>query len=339
MARAVAPPLGNFRNRSVLITGATGSFGSHLARLLYRSARPRRLLLLSRDERKQEEMREMLPDIGDTPVRYLLGDVRDLDRLRFAFRSVDVIIHAAALKQIATAEYNPFEAIQTNVLGSQNVVRAALDCGVHSVMALSTDKAASPANLYGATKLCAEKLFVAAQSFSQGTCFACVRYGNVLGSRGSVVEKFLRLPAGKPFPITDGRMTRFWITLDQAVAFVVTSLGEMRGGEIFIPKLPSLRLADLPHAIDPHRRTVRIPLRPGEKMHEVLISNDEARSTRERPDRYVIQHPTPWRALPRAFGRPVPEDFSYRSDTNDSWLTPAQTRRWINDFRRSDRAD
>jgi UDP-N-acetylglucosamine 4,6-dehydratase len=315
-------------DRSILITGGTGSFGQALTRAILERHRPARLVILSRDEQKQYRMAQELSPAEHRCLRYFIGDVRDGDRLRRAFDGIDLVVHAAAMKHVPIAEYNPFEAIRTNIGGAENVINAAIDCGVERVIALSTDKAANPINLYGATKLCSDKCFVAANRFaaSARTRFSVVRYGNVIGSRGSVVEHFQRLvQAGvRTLPITDERMTRFWITLTQGVDFVLDRLEHMRGGEIFVPKIPSMRLIDLAQAIAPDCAFESIGIRPGEKLHEVLIPYDEASQTLEYFDHYTV-HPV-WRkphSLQEArdkgqVGRPVDPDFHYWSKGN-SW--------------------
>jgi UDP-N-acetylglucosamine 4,6-dehydratase len=314
---------------TILITGGTGSFGKKCVELLMRNARPKKLIVFSRDELKQHEMRRYFPDQGDTPIRYFLGDIRDRERLYRAFDAVDVVIHAAALKQVPACEYNPIEAIRTNILGASNIIEAAIDRDVKRVLALSTDKAVSPVNLYGATKLCAEKLFVAANAYSghHRTRFSVVRYGNVMGSRGSVIPLFLRIRDQGEIPITDSRMTRFGISLDQAVDFVLTSLGRMHGGEIFVPKIPSVRVVDLAEAIAPARPVEIVGVRPGEKLHEVLISEDEASRTVEYEDRFtILPSHLDWesREYLKNGGRPCPEGFRYASDNNDEWLSIRQ---------------
>ena len=315
---------------SLLITGGTGSFGKEFLRYVLDHEKPHRVAILSRDELKQSEMRTAFPEDN---IRWFLGDIRDRDRLTRAMHGVEYVVHAAALKQVDTAEYNPFEFVKTNVLGSQNVIDAAIDAGVKKVVALSTDKASSPINLYGATKLTADKLFVAANnySYSFGTRLAVVRYGNVMGSRGSVIPLFQRLAAeGKPLPITHRDMTRFWISLEQAVKFVVRAFDTMAGGELYVPRIPSMRIMDLVEAIAPGCETVEIGVRPGEKLHEEMISADDSYRTIRQEDRYVVQ-PTVsewWFTQPE--GEQVPEGFSYRSDTNDQWLTAQDLHSLIN---------
>ncbi len=307
---------------SVLITGGTGSFGRKFARVMLDEYHPQRLIIFSRDELKQHEMR--MGGFDDPSLRYFIGDVRDVDRLRRAFRGVDVVVHAAALKQVPACEYNPIEAVMTNVTGARNVIDAALDCDVKKVLAMSTDKATAPVNLYGATKLVAEKLFVQANSYggAHGTLFACVRYGNVVGSRGSVIPLFKQQSASGRLTITDPRMTRFWITLEQGVHFVIESIEMMHGGEVFIPKLPSMNIMDLVKAIAPECDVDVIGIRPGEKLHESMISEDESSQAVDLGPRYAILPAHPWWSrdyLPD--GTPLPDGFAYRSNTNDRWLS------------------
>jgi len=323
--------LSDLDGANLLITGGTGSFGRRLTGTLLRDAKLRRLIILSRDELKQSDMRAEFPEREHPSLRFFLGDVRDRERLHRAFAGVDYIIHAAALKQVPAAEYNPFEAVKTNVLGAQNVIEEAIDRGVKRVVALSTDKAANPINLYGATKLCSDKLFVAGNAYAGAapTRFSVVRYGNVVGSRGSVVPLFQRLRPTGVVPITDPRMTRFWITLQQGVGFVLECLTRMRGGEIFVPKIASMRLTDLAQALAPECRQQVVGIRPGEKLHEVLISEDDARATVDLGDRYAI---LPAFGSPAAAdwvkeGRALPEGFRYGSDTNEQWLTVEELRR------------
>ena len=310
------------QGKSILITGGTGSFGKAFIRRALADLNPRRIVIFSRDELKQYEFRNELGE--DSRLRWFIGDVRDRDRLMRAFTDVDVVVHAAALKQVDTAEYNPFECIATNVLGAENVINAAIDSGVERVVALSTDKASSPVNLYGASKLCSDKLFVAGNHYAgaQDTRFAVVRYGNVVGSRGSVVPLFRRLASSGTLPITDTRMTRFWITLPQAVQFVIDSFDHMRGGEVFIPRIPSTTITDLATAIAPEAKIEVIGIRPGEKLHEEMISENDAHRTYKLPDRYVIAPLlAEWDASDLAAGAdPVADDFSYRSDTNEWFL-------------------
>ena len=307
---------------SILVTGGTGSFGRTFVSQVLESEAPERVVVFSRDELKQYEMRQELGE--DDRVRFFLGDVRDKDRLRMALRGVDYVVHAAALKQVDTAEYNPMEFVKTNILGSENVIQACLEADIRKVVALSTDKASSPVNLYGATKLTADKLFISSNHYAEagGTRFSVVRYGNVIGSRGSVIPFFRQLvDEGKPLPITDFRMTRFWITLPHAVQFVIDSFDDMSGGELYVPRIPSMRVVDLAEAIAPGCELTEIGIRPGEKLHEEMVSSEDSRRTVRRPERYVVQ-PTlaMWGGFHEAAGEAVPDGFSYRSDTNDQWL-------------------
>ena len=315
-------------DRTVLVTGGTGSFGRRFAEIVLARHKPRKLIILSRDELKQLEMREAFQD--HPALRFFLGDVRDRDRLLRAFQAVDVVIHAAALKQVPAAEYNPWESVRTNVLGAQNVIDAAIERGVKKVIALSSDKAANPVNLYGATKLVSDKLFVAGNTYaSHGeTALSVVRYGNVMGSRGSVVPHFRKLRETGRIPITDVRMTRFWLTLDQAVGFVLRAVARMRGGEIFVPKLPSMRISDLAEAVAPGCRIEEVGIRPGEKLHEMMITAEDARKAVEFDDHYVIHPAFPWWGEDVAYetGRAVPDGFTYASNTNDRWLSVDELR-------------
>ena len=315
---------------SVLITGGTGSLGKSLVEYLLKETKVRRIAIFSRDELKQQHLRIQFQD--NPRLRWFLGDVRDLDRLKRAFHGVDYVIHAAALKQVDTGEYNPMEFVKTNILGSQNVIDASIDAGVKRVVALSTDKASSPINLYGATKLTADKLFVAANnySFAYGTTFSVVRYGNVMGSRGSVIPFFQEIAAqGKPLPITDLRMTRFWISIESAVKFVIESLEMMTGGELYVPKIPSMKIIDLAHAVSPHAELEEIGMRPGEKLHEEMISADDSRRTLIFENRFVV---TPvvaeWGYQPPKGSR-MPEGKAYRSDTNDFWMSESDIKNFI----------
>jgi UDP-N-acetylglucosamine 4,6-dehydratase len=314
----------NWQESVVLITGGTGSFGKKFTEILLREYKPKKLIIFSRDELKQHEMRQMYPETPDSPLRFFIGDVRDHERLHRAFHGVDVVVHAAALKQVPACEYNPFEAILTNVMGAKNIIDAAIDRGVQKVLALSTDKAVNPVNLYGATKLCSDKLFVQGNAYAgiDKTRFSCVRYGNVVGSRGSVIPLFREQSAKGRITVTDARMTRFWITLEQGVRFVVSSIEQMHGGEIFVPKIPSMNIMDLAKAIAPDCAVDSIGIRPGEKLHEVLISEDEARNTVELPDRYIVMQPyhPDWVEEHWQHGKKLPEEFHYASDTNAQWL-------------------
>lgn len=309
----------------ILVTGGTGTFGHAFVHAMLAEHDPRRLIVLSRDELKQHDMRQVYPDAGDSPLRYFIGDVRDRGRLERAFQGVDVVVHAAALKQVPACEYNPFEAIQTNVNGTKNVIDAAIDQRVGRVLQISTDKAVNPVNLYGATKLCAEKIVVQGNAYATEaeTKLSVARYGNVIGSRGSVVPLFLEQAKSGTVTITDPRMTRFWITIEQGVRFVLRCVEAMRGGEIFVPKVPSMKILDLAASLAPDCETKVVGIRPGEKLHEVLVSEDEARHTFELEDMYVIEpaaHPwyenNPWEGAKR-----VSEDFRLSSDANDAWLT------------------
>lgn len=310
---------------SILVTGGTGSFGKAFIKYVLENYSPKRLVVYSRDELKQFEMAQTI----DAPnLRYFLGDVRDEKRLERAFSGIDIVIHAAALKQVPAAEYNPIECIKTNVLGAENIINAAINCGVKKVVALSTDKAVNPMNLYGATKLCSDKLFIAANHLSgrKSTRFSVVRYGNVIGSRGSVIPFFKeKMETGK-LPITDPRMTRFWLTVEEGVAFVERGLRLMRGGETFIPKIPSMRITDLADAICPDCEQEVIGIRPGEKLHEVMVPSDEARNTFEYDDFYIIQPAFQmWGAAhdlnyDGEEGKVVGEGFEYSSDNNTVWM-------------------
>jgi len=324
----------------VLVTGGSGSFGRKFVEIVLAEYRLKKLIIFSRDELKQHEMRQRFPDTGDSPVRYFLGDVRDRERLARAFHNVDIVIHAAALKQVPACEYNPFEAIQTNVLGARNVIDAAIDQRVRKAIAISTDKAVNPVNLYGATKLCAEKLFVHGNAYSgeDGCRFSCARYGNVVGSRGSVVRVFLEQRKQGFVTVTDARMSRFWINLEEGVRFVIRCIERMNGGEIFVPKIPSMHVLDIARAIAPGCQIRYVGIRPGEKLHEVLVSEDEARHTIELDDLYVITPPHPWwQAGNWKDARPVPEGFSFRSDTS-AWLLSLEDFRELVDEHRSKKA-
>ena len=319
-----------FAGSSILITGGTGSFGkAFLARVL-EAHDPARVAVFSRDELKQYEMRQTYGD--DPRVRFFIGDIRDRDRLQMAMHGVDFVVHAAALKQVDTAEYNPMEFVKTNILGSENVMLAAIDEGVKKVVALSTDKASSPVNLYGATKLTADKLFISGNhySYARGTKFSVVRYGNVMGSRGSVIPFFRRLAEqGEPLPITDMRMTRFWITLPQAVEFVISSFEAMDGGELYVPRIPSMKVTDLAEAIAPGAPLVEIGIRPGEKLHEEMISPEDSRRTVRQADRYVVGPTLAEWTYREPAGEAVPDGFRYTSDSNDQWLSVDDLRRMI----------
>jgi UDP-N-acetylglucosamine 4,6-dehydratase len=312
----------NWKDKVVLVTGGTGSFGRKFCETLLREHRPKKLIVFSRDELKQHEMRIQFAE-WDKTLRFFIGDVRDQNRLERAFQGVDLVVHAAALKQVPACEYNPIEAITTNVDGAKNVIEAALDQGVKKVLALSTDKAVNPVNLYGATKLCAEKLFVQGNAYSgaEGTRFSCVRYGNVVGSRGSVIPLFREQRKTGKITLTDSRMTRFWLTLEQGVRFVVSCIETMHGGEVFIPKIPSMNMMDLVAAMAPGCAVENIGIRPGEKLHESLLGEDEARSALEFDDLFIIEPLHPWWGGPWTGGKRLPEGFRYASDNNTHWLT------------------
>lgn len=322
--------MGIFSGASVLVTGGTGSFGKAFLSTILTEDDPARVAVFSRDELKQYEMKQTHGQ--DPRVRFFIGDIRDRDRLEMAMHGVDYVVHAAALKQVDTAEYNPMEYVKTNILGSENVMLAAISAGVKKVVALSTDKASSPVNLYGATKLTSDKLFISGNhySYARGTKFSVVRYGNVMGSRGSVIPFFQSLAKqGKPLPVTDLRMTRFWITLPQAVQFVVDSFAQMDGGELYVPRIPSMRVADLARAIAPNAGIIEIGIRPGEKMHEEMISSEDARRTLQLPDRYVVAPTLAEWTFRIPNGQPCPDGFAYSSDTNDMWLDEADMRRLL----------
>jgi len=325
--RDFASPICDLSGTSILVTGGTGSFGRAFVETVVDRFQPERLIIFSRDELKQYEMAQRWSTKDYPFIRYFLGDVRDAERLEMAMRGVDYVIHAAALKHVPAAEYNPFKCIRTNVHGAENIVQTAIRTGARRILALSTDKAANPINLYGASKLAADKIFIAANSLVGGadTRFAAVRYGNVLNSRGSVVPYFRRLveEGTRTLPITDPRMTRFWITLPNAINFVLSSLASMRGGEIFVPKIPSMRITDLADAIGPGLEHEVVGIRPGEKLHEAMITSDDARDTIDLGDRFVIEPSTVmWerRSFLEDGGRRVPDDFEYTSDSNEEWL-------------------
>ena len=322
--------MSNLSRSSILVTGGTGSFGKAFIEHALSNLDPKRIVIFSRDELKQYEARQMFKD--DPRLRWFIGDIRDQHRLIRAMHNIDYVVHAAALKQVDTAEYNPFEYVQTNIIGTQNVIEAAIDTGVKKVVALSTDKASSPINLYGATKLAADKLCQSANHYAAGyeTRFSVVRYGNVMGSRGSVIPFWKQLATeGKEIPITDSRMTRFWITLPQAVNFVVESFDLMQGGEVFVPRIPSMKILDLAEAVAPGSKTHEIGIRPGEKLHEEMIAADDSRRTISLSDRYVIL-PTiaEWGYEPLS-GDSVADGFAYRSDSNDTWLSVDEIRKLL----------
>jgi len=323
----------DWSSKKILITGGTGSFGRAFVHYALEHLKPNVIRVLSRDELKQSEMRQEFK--APSNLRFFVGDVRDPDRVERALRGVNVVIHAAAMKRIEVCEYNPFEAVKTNILGTQNVINMSIDCGVEKVISLSTDKAANPVNLYGATKLCQEKIVVQSNSYvgPKKTKLACVRYGNVVGSRGSVVHLFRsQYESTGELSITDDRMTRFWITLGQAVRFVDTSLQMMRGGEIFVPKLPSMRVMDLAAALYSKAKTKIIGIRPGEKLHEVMITENESRHTVELGDRFIIKPEFPWWSSNfHSDGNSLPENFRYSSDNNTDWLTQEDLKKMISE--------
>lgn len=314
----------DLNNKTILVTGGTGSFGSCFVKTILEKFNPKKLIIFSRDELKQYEMAQFFPEKRFPCLRYFIGDVRDYNRLEMAFRGVDYVIHAAALKHVTIAEYNPYECIHTNVIGAENVVRAALRNQVQKVLALSTDKAVSPINLYGASKLAAEKIFIAANNIrgSDPTLFSVVRYGNVVGSRGSVVPYFQKLIAegARSLPITDPEMTRFWITLPQGIDFVLSSLEMMTGGEIYIPKIPSMKIVDLAMTLAPHLDQSTVGIRPGEKLHEWMLTADESLQTIEEEDRYIVM-PMLIRSQKGIASKFIAKRFVYSSETNTEWVT------------------
>jgi UDP-N-acetylglucosamine 4,6-dehydratase len=311
----------DWKTQSILLTGGTGSFGKHFCRVMLEKYHPKVIRIYSRDELKQHEMRL---EFGQKSLRYLIGDVRDANRLRRAMEGIDIVIHAAALKQVPACEYNPLEAVKTNIYGAQNIIDAAIDAEVKKVIALSTDKAVNPVNLYGATKLCAEKILIQGNAYSkpQGPKFSCVRYGNVIGSRGSVIPLFLKQKEKGKVTITDKRMTRFWITLDQAVELVVQGLTHMQGGEIFVPRIPSMKILDLAKALAPECDIEVIGIRPGEKLNEALITEEDGRNAVRYNGMYVVfpNHPW-WKRENYSIAKKLPEGFLYTSDKNEKWLT------------------
>ncbi len=329
-----------FNNKTILVTGGTGSFGKKFIKTVLETYPDiKKIIVFSRDEYKQflmSNMPEFAPFIHK--MRFFIGDVRDKDRLMMALENVDIIIHAAALKQVPACEYNPFEAVKTNIIGAQNVIEVALARNVDKVVALSTDKACAPLNLYGATKLCSDKLFIAANAYSgdKRTKFSVVRYGNVAGSRGSVIPFFQKLlkDGAKLLPITDYRMTRFWLKLEDAVWMVLNACKEMRGGELYVKKTPSMKISELAEAIAPGMKTYEVGIRPGEKIHEQMISSEDARRTLEFDDYYIIQPDTDWWAyrVEGIGGKPVAEDFSYDSGNNSQWLTIEQMKQLIGEL-------
>ncbi len=320
----------NLDGKSILVTGGTGSFGQKFVETLLANYKPARVIIYSRDELKQFEMAQKFSPEKYENIRYFIGDVRDRDRLTLAMRNVDYVVHAAAMKQVPAAEYNPMECLKTNVNGAENIVSAAMANNVRKIIALSTDKAANPINLYGASKLASDKIFIAANNITGLTGPRCsvVRYGNVVGSRGSVIPFFENLinQGAKALPITDERMTRFWITLEQGVNFVLSSLEMMQGGEVFVPKIPSMKMTTLAKAMAPNLELKYVGIRPGEKLHEVMVPYDDGRNTIELPDRYIIEPAFAFWSDHKAQyknAKPAGEDFSYTSDNNTEWLDEA----------------
>ncbi len=314
----------------VLVTGGTGSFGKECVKILLAEYHPKKVIVFSRDELKQFEMRSA--GLDHPSLRYFIGDVRDRQRLHRAMTDVDIVIHAAAMKQVPACEYNPGEAVLTNVGGAQNILDAAIDCGVRKVLALSTDKAVNPVNLYGATKLCAEKLLIQGNSYAgkQDTRLSCTRYGNVLGSRGSIIPVFRQQRTSGRVTVTDARMTRFWLTLEQGVRFVLGCIEEMHGGEVFVPRIPSMKIMDLAAAIAPECEVEFIGIRPGEKLHEVMLSRDEARHSLRVDGKYVILPEYSWWSTDRwAQGTALDEGFEYTSDGNDLWISVDELKRML----------
>ena len=321
--------------KSILITGGTGSFGKKCTEIILKRYKPEKLIIFSRDELKQFEMSQVFSEKEYPCIRYFIGDVRDKDRLYRVFDGVDYVIHAAALKQIPAAERNPFEVINTNIVGAENIINAAIDREVKKVIALSTDKAANPINLYGATKLCSDKLFISGNSYSgwHGTRFSVVRYGNVIGSRGSVIPFFKKMKETGTIPITDSRMTRFWITLEQGVEFVIKCLDMCVGGELLVPKIPSMNIMDLAKAMAPDCEYETVGIRPGEKLHEEMITVDDSRHTLEFDEYYVVEPEFDWWSNERHMnngGKAVKEGFRYASNLNDKWLTIEELRSLAN---------
>ena len=319
----------DWTKQSILITGGTGSFGKHFCKIMLEKYHPKVIRIYSRDELKQHEMRQKF---GEEKLRYFIGDVRDVERLKRAMEGVDIVVHAAALKQVPACEYNPFEAVKTNIHGAQNIIDAAIDAGVKKVIALSSDKAVNPVNLYGATKLCSDKIFIHGNSYAgqKKTRLSCVRYGNVIGSRGSVIPLFMQQKKNGRITITDKRMTRFWITLDQAVELVINAFCLMQGGEIFVPKIPSMKVTDLAKAVAPECEIEVIGIRPGEKIHEVLITEEDGRNTVAHNGIYVIMPNLSWWERENyKKSQKLPEGFVYASNTNDEWLNVEDLRRIV----------
>lgn len=319
----------DWSKKTIFLTGGTGSFGKKFTEVMLEKYKPQKLIIFSRDELKQYEMMQVFKHKS---LRFFIGDVRDTVRLHRAMHGVNIVVHAAALKQVPACEYNPFEAIKTNIMGAENIINVAIDNGVEQVLALSTDKAVNPVNLYGATKMCAEKLFTSGNAYAGGnkTRMATVRYGNVVGSRGSVVPLFKKQALTGVFTITDKAMTRFWLTLEDGVKFVVNAICEMQGGEVFVPKIPSMRMTDLAKAMNPKAKLKIIGIRPGEKIHEVLLTEDEARHSRDMGKYFIIEpESAAWHYKSFSKGKKVPEGFKYSSDNNKVWLTPPQLLKMI----------
>lgn len=323
----------NWKDKIILLTGGTGSFGQKFAEIMLKEYNPKTIRIFSRDELKQWEMEKKLNN--DRRLRFFIGDIRDKDRMERAMDGVDIVVHTAALKQVPLCEYNPFEAVKTNILGAQNLIDAAIDHDVEKVMAISTDKAVNPVNLYGATKMCMEKLFISANSYvgpERKTKMSCARYGNVVGSRGSVIPLFKAQRETGTITITDKRMTRFWVTLEDAVEFVIKSVENMHGGEVFVPKMPSMKITDLAALVAPGCKIRNVGIRPGEKIHECLLTEDEARHSVEFKDFFVIEPDSMWGWWkPENWngGKKLPEGFRYTSDKNEDWLTQKQLRKMI----------
>jgi UDP-N-acetylglucosamine 4,6-dehydratase len=325
-----------FNDKTILLTGGTGSFGKKFAEVVLQKYKPKRLIIYSRDELKQFEMNKVFSKEKYPCIRYFIGDVRDKERLHRALYGIDYVVHAAALKQVPALEYNPFEAVKTNIIGAENIINAAIDNKVKRVIALSTDKAANPINLYGATKLCSDKLFISGNSYSgeAKTRFAVVRYGNVVGSRGSVIPFFKMKRETGTLPITDAKMTRFWITLEHGVNFVLSCLETMNGGELFVPKIPSMNVMDLAKAICPECKTEIVGIRPGEKIHEVMITEDDSRNTLEFDDYFIVQPTFHWWSSEECVsngGKPVKDGFRYSSDNNPWFLTVDEMKEILGD--------
>lgn len=322
----------DWSKKVILLTGGTGSFGQMFTQIMLKKHKPKAIRIFSRDELKQWEMEKRFN--SDSRLRFFIGDIRDAQRVERAMDGANIVIHAAALKQVPACEYNPFEAVKTNILGAQNVINAAIDHNIDKVVALSSDKAVNPVNLYGATKMCMEKLFVAANSYvglQRKTKISCVRYGNVIGSRGSVVPLFVKQKKENKLTVTDERMTRFWITLEQGVQLVINCVGLMHGGEVFVPKIPSLKIMDLVKAIAPESKINVTGIRPGEKIHECLLTEDEARHALEFDDFFVVEPEFPWWKRENwKNGKSLPSGFRYTSDNNNNWITVAQMRKMIN---------